>query len=68
MDNFFFCTNLKIKVKAKPSKITYFCTSQQKLDTNFKFFTTKIGFLYNALVLLIHPCFAGWSVSGIPRL
>lgn len=30
------------------------------------FFTAKIGFLCNAMYVLIHPCLVGWSVSGIP--
>lgn len=29
------------------------------------FFTAKIGFLCNAMDVLIHPCLVGWSVSGM---
>jgi hypothetical protein len=33
-----------------------------------KIFTEKVGFLIKAIESLMHPCLAGWSVSGIPRL
>ncbi|MDE6943094.1 MAG: hypothetical protein K2P66_01555 [Lachnospiraceae bacterium] len=32
------------------------------------FFYSKDCFLCNAIDFLIHPCLAGWSISGIPRL
>ncbi len=57
------------KLERSPAEIVSASALVNKNWTRiFKFFTENICFLYISLILLIHPCLAGWSVSGMERL